>query len=152
MQQCNDMVEFFYASMSHVISKVVPTTLVKFSSSDRSWITLYFKHWIKKRGVAFASGNIALYNSLHNRVRKSLQRQFYLNKLYKLKNEDPASWRKNIKYLVRFDSFKSNNDHLRYQSAEIPTDLLPDVINEYFVSVSSHIPPLDPIIQLSYLL
>ena len=34
MQQCNDMVEFFYASMSHVISKVVPTTLVKFSSSD----------------------------------------------------------------------------------------------------------------------
>ena len=102
---------------------------------------------IKKRGVAFSSGNIALYKSLRNRVnrvRKSLQRQFYLNKLYKLKNEDPASWWKNIKSLVRFDNFKSNIDHLRYQSAEIPTDLLPDVINEYFVSVSSHIPPLDP--------
>ena len=84
--------------MSHVISKVVPTTLVKFSSSDRPWITPYFKHLIKKRGVAFSSGNIALYKSLRNRVnrvRKSLQRQFYLNKLYKLKNEDPASWWKN---------------------------------------------------------
>ena len=58
-------------------------------------------------------------------------RQFYLNKLYKLKNEDPASWWKNITSLVQLDSFKSNVDHLRYQSAEIPTDLLPDVINKH---------------------
>jgi hypothetical protein len=33
---------------------------------------------------------------------------------------------------------------MRYQYAEIPTDMLPDVINEYFVSISSHMPPLDP--------
>jgi hypothetical protein len=46
-----------------------------------------------------------------------------------------------IKSLVRFDNIKSSIDHLKYQSADISVDQLPDITNEYFVI--QHIPPLD---------
>lgn len=110
-------------------------------------LLLFFKKLIKQRGIAFANGNFALYKSLRNRVnrvRKSLQKQFYLNKIHKLKTENPSAWWKNIKSLMRYDTANSDVIHLKYQSADIPSDQLSNVVNEYFVSVTQHIAPLDP--------
>jgi hypothetical protein len=72
-----------------------------------------------------------------------LQKPFHLNKIHQLKIENPATWWRNIKSLDRLDRVKSSNDHLKYKSAEIPTDQLPDIINKYFGSVTQHIPRLD---------
>ena len=40
--------------------------------------------------------------------------------------------------------------HLKYQSADIPSDQSSDVVNEYFASVAQRITPLDPL-QLFHL-
>jgi hypothetical protein len=93
-------------------------------------IQLATLHYIR----AFATGSI---------VRKSLRKQVCSDKILELETENPVAWWRNIKSLVRFDKFKYSIDHLKYQSAEIPIDELPDIINEYFFSVTQHIPPLD---------
>ena len=39
------------------MDSVAPPEVVQIKSSDRRWVTVYFKHLIAKRGAAFASGN-----------------------------------------------------------------------------------------------
>jgi len=65
MNDYNKHAEFFYYSLNSAIEETVPTYSVKMSSSDRPWITPYFKSLIRltKRGNAFANGNLALYPS-----------------------------------------------------------------------------------------
>ena len=105
MNDCNKQAKFFYDSLNSAVEETVPTYSVRMSSSDRPWITPYFKVLITKRGNAFANGNLALYRSLRNRVnrvRKSLRRQYFLDKVRKLKNGNPSQWWKNMKSICRF--------------------------------------------------
>ena len=96
-EDCNKQAKFFYHSVTvnSAIEETGPTYSVKMSSSDRPWITPYFKALITKRGNAIANSNLALYRSLRNRVnrvRKSLRRQYFLDKVQKLKNGNPSQW------------------------------------------------------------
>ena len=84
---------------------------VKLSSTDRPWVTLYFKSLIAKRGRAFAQGNLALFRNLRNRVsrvRKSLQRQFFLDRVETLKSDNPSCWWKNMKCICQFARRKTD--------------------------------------------
>ena len=93
MDDCRDQANFFYNHMNCVINETVPTYTVKLSSTDRPWVTPYFKSLIAKRGRAFAQGDLALFCNLRNRVnrvRKSLQRQFFLDRVEKLKSDNPS--------------------------------------------------------------
>ena len=79
MTDCRQQADFFYDHINAAIEMTVPTRIVKVSTSDRPWITTYFKTLISKRGKAFARGEIALYRSIRNRVnrvRKSLKKVF----------------------------------------------------------------------------
>jgi hypothetical protein len=78
MKDCSRQVTFFYNSINIVMDSVAPLEIVQIKSSDRLWITVYFKHFMAKHGAAFASDNFALYKSFGNRVirvRKSLRKQ-----------------------------------------------------------------------------
>ena len=102
MENCCDQAKFFYSKLFSLIDNITPVETVKFKASDGSWVTTYFKKLISSRDAAFASGNTALFKSLHNRVnriRKSLQKQYYLNKIDDLKTDNPAKWWKNLKQI-----------------------------------------------------
>ena len=55
MKDCrNRQADFFYDRINNAVEETVSTCTVKISSSDRPWITPYFKTLIAKRCRAFA--------------------------------------------------------------------------------------------------
>ena len=148
MNDCNQQAAFFYNSINNVVDSVAPLEVMKIKSSDRPWVTVYFKNLIAKRGAAFASGNFALFKSLRNRVnrvRKSLRKQYYLDKIESLKFDHPSKWWKNMKSLCHLENkcTESCFEHATYQSQVVDFSRLPEVINKFFVEVTNSIPALD---------
>ena len=89
MNDCKKQADFFNDRINTAVEQTVSVCTVKISSSDRPWITPYFKTLVAKRGRAFARGYLTLYRCLRNRVnrvRTSLKTQYFLDKVQKLKN------------------------------------------------------------------
>ena len=106
MNDSNQQVNFFYSNINQIIDRLSPCTVYKMKKNDRPWITPYFKSLIARRGAAFNSGNYSLFKymrNLVNRMRKSLQKKYYLHKVEKLKSDNPSKWWQNMKSLCRFD-------------------------------------------------
>ncbi len=120
---------------------------------------MYFKRLIARRQYAFLSGQNTLFRSLRNRVnrvRKSLQTQFYLEQVNSLKTSNPAKWWKAMKSICRFKNSKNDSfDGIKYQDSVVPSNDLPTVLNKFFASVTNDIPVLNPVafhlIAISYL-
>jgi len=49
---CRKQADFFYDRINAAVEQTVPVCTVKISSSDRPWITPYFKTLVGKRGRA----------------------------------------------------------------------------------------------------
>ena len=146
MENCRDQAEFFYSNLFSLIDKITPIETVKFKASYRPWVTTYFKNLVSSRDAAFVSGNTALFKSLRNRVnriRKSLQTQYYLNKIDNLKTDNPAKWWKNLKQICRLDN-KSDScfENIQFQGKPSAVADLPEAINSFLVSITSDIPDL----------
>jgi len=103
---------------------------------------------IKQRDLAYLSHNMIFYKKLRNRVnriRKSLEKQFYLHKVECLKSDNPSKWWRNIKAVCKFNSkCNQNNSFEDLTFNDIPTDL-PDVINNFLINITSGIPVIDTI-------
>ena len=81
-----------------------------------------------------------------NGVRLSLQKQYYLDRIDGLKNENPAKWWKNLKSICRLNN--SNYDcnsfaNITFCDAAVAPDVLPDVLSNFFVSFTAGLPALD---------
>jgi hypothetical protein len=73
MYRMNDSIQqatFANNGINNVTDSVALLEVVHIKSSERPWVTAYFKHLIAKHGAAFASGNCALFKSLQNRVNR----------------------------------------------------------------------------------
>ena len=144
MNDCRKQADFFYDRINTAVEQTVPVCTVKISSSDRPWITPYFKTLVAKRGRAFARGDLTLYRCLRNRVnrvRKSLKTQYFLDKVQKLKNGNPSQWWKNMKSICRFghqpsDSGRFNN--ILYHSIPVDSSNLASTINMHLCEVTKH--------------
>jgi len=149
INDCRQQADFIYDHINAAIEVTVPTSIVKVSTSDRPWITPYFKTLISKRGKAFAHGEIAKYRSIRNRVnriRKSLKKQFFLDKVQKLKSGNPSQWWKNMKSNCRFSRQPSASDcfqKILYQSKPVNSCSLARTINQHLSEVTTYIPVLD---------
>jgi hypothetical protein len=96
---------FFY-SINEIIDRISPLVVCKVKKNDRPWITPYFRSLIAQRGASFISGNYSLFTYLHNLInhtRKSLQKQCYLDKINKLRTDNPAKWWQHMKSICRFN-------------------------------------------------
>jgi hypothetical protein len=154
MEDVNQQLDFYYNSVFQCINDSVPCYFVKSVSTDKPWITHCFRQLIARRGAAFASGNIALYKNLRNRVnrvRKSLQTQYYLDKINHLKNDKPANWWKNLKLICGLDKGVNDDNvfqHMLYNAAPVEKGQLANVINDFLVKVTHDIPPVDKTVLL----
>ena len=94
LNDCREQTDFFYDRVNNSAEETVPTCTVKMSSSDRPWITPYFKTLIAKRGRAFARGDLMLYRKLRNRVNRVSKSLKCKNRILQ-QNGNPSQWWKN---------------------------------------------------------
>ena len=149
MDDCCLQADFFYSNLNSILEKFAPLEEHMIRDNDRPWVSVYFKQLIKQRDLAYRVHNMVLYKKLRNRVnriRKSLQKQFYLVKVECLKSDNPSKWWKNIKAICKFNS-KQNNTFEDVTFNNIPTANhdLPDVINNFLINFTSGIPEIDTI-------
>ena len=84
--------EFFQNSMICLIDLHLPKRCVKRHTSDKPWVTDYFRQLIRQRQRAFLSGDFILHRRLSNKVirtAKSIRSSYYLEQICSLLNCDP---------------------------------------------------------------
>ena len=147
MEDCRLQADFFYSNLNRVLDSFAPIEEHKIKDNDRPWVTAYFKKLINKRDVAYRMHDMVLYKKLRNRVnriRKSLQKQYFLDKVQCLKTDNPSNWWKNIKTICKFNKkVQSTFEHVTYADIPVNKHKLPDVINNFFTNITSAIPALN---------
>lgn len=133
---------------SEIINKYAPLRQTKLKNNDKPWVTEYFKQLIIRRDQAYKGGHKIHYKKLRNQVnhvRKTLKTQFYLDHVQCLKTEKPRYWWQHIKQLTGTVTNRHCNclTNLTYKGNLIEPEVLSDVINDFFVSVSDDIMPLE---------
>jgi hypothetical protein len=53
MNDCNDQVNFFYTNITSVVDRIAPMEIIQIKSTDRPWVTTYFKRLVARHAVAF---------------------------------------------------------------------------------------------------
>ena len=80
-----------------------------------------------------------------NRVRKSLQCQYFLDKIDSLKTDNPAKWYKTLKSICRLNGKTNTNfNGITYRSEAVNDADLPCAINSFLAELTSGIPALNP--------
>ena len=118
-------------------------------NNDKPWITDYFKQLVERRDEADKSGSVIVYKRLRNqvnRVRNSLKTNYYFDQVHCLKSEHSRNWWQHIKTLAGALDSGSTSDcfvNLTCDGQNIHSDVLPEVLNNFFVSVTADVLPLD---------
>ena len=149
MDDCQQQTDTFYAILNEVIDNHAPVRTYKIKNNDRPWITTYFKELIVERNRAYKLMDKSGYKKLRNKtnhLRKTLQHRFYCEQLTQLKSEHPRKWWKCIKQLCGMHDDQSGSASLSnmcFRGKLIDCAVLPDVVNDFLVSVSADVPILD---------
>jgi len=148
LDDCCLQADFFYQHLLSIIDHHAPLELCTFRSNDKPWITSYFRKLITERNEAFLNHKHVLYKKLRNkvnRVRKSLQKQYYIDHVDALKHDNPAKWWKNLKGICKLNSKPdcAFGDNITYCGEIVSDSHLPEIINNFFVSIGRELPALD---------
>jgi len=76
---------------------------VKRHSSDKPWMTDWYRRLIRCRQNALRNGQHVRYKSLRNQVQrltKQLRRKFYAHKMESLRNSDSRKWWQSVKQII----------------------------------------------------
>ena len=149
LDNCQQQADFFSSTVSSIFDKHAPVTASRHRTSDKPWISDYFRELIIQRNSAWHQGNMVLYRKLRNRanrMRLSLKSQFYLDRVETLKKSNPREWWQSIKTLGGWLDNKNDStclDGITDGGDTINQDYLPDIFNNFLVSLTDHIPPID---------
>lgn len=153
MESAQQQADYFYATVYSILDSIAPIHEVRYKNNDKPWVTAYFKTVFKQRQHAYKTGNRALFNKLRNKVnhlRKNLKKQFYFRQMtYFDVSNVSSNWWKVIKTmsglskssLCRTDCSFAN---VLLYGQSVDQSHLADILNDFFVSCSSHIPCLHP--------
>ena len=137
------MVTCFYDTVLPLLNHFMPWVERARYSTDKPWVTSHFRKVIKRRQQALEQGHHSEYKSLRNKtpaVGRSLRRRFYQSKVDQLHYSDPRSWWKHTKSFLTLNNSSKQSSFSHLQSSS--EDCLPEVINKFLVSVSSHLSPV----------
>ena len=143
---CEKKFEFFQSSMSSIINQHLPTRVVRRHTSDKPWVTDYFRQLIKQRQRAYLCGNSIEYRMLRNKVIRSassIRSSYYQEQLSNLRNCDPRRWWKHTKSLTGLG--KTSSEFYAMANSLCGGDLgvLAGEINSFFESVCRDLDPID---------
>lgn len=143
LDNCADQVQYFYFAVYSLLNHYLPVLKLTKSSTDKPWVTPGFRVLIKRRQRAFMAGDRILYNRLRNRTQRlaaKLRKNYFAAKVEELHSCDPHQWWTKTKRLLNIED-SNPLVNLEYQGSP---ENLADTINQFFVSVSAHLPKVDP--------
>nr|XP_054771412.1 uncharacterized protein LOC129279344 [Lytechinus pictus] len=137
------MCDNFYDTLINKMNEYFPLKTIKLHPTDKPWITPYLKSLIHQRQVAFHNDRMR-WRYLSNKVARNvkfLKSKFYVDRVQKLKRDNPSSWYKNIKIMTGTDK-RMNND-IRVPNIQKDDQCgIANAVNDFFANVSEDIPAL----------
>ena len=122
-----------------------PFKSVKLYNSDKPWMCSSLKKLILDRQNAFHSDNMPLWKHYRNKVKQAIiiQKQtFYSEKVCHLKQTEIRLWWKLVKRLSG-NTKATTSFHIEKNGSILNDQELVNELNEFFISVSTDIPPLN---------
>ena len=148
LQSCEQKVQWFTDTLQSLLQKHFPPKSVKGHSKDKPWVTDHYRSLIRQRQRAFMCGDMPKYRELRNKVNrlsKHLERNFYKCKVEHLKVSNSGSWWWHIKSLLGMNTSSTKPlETLALSAFDGDMDSFVSDINNFFKSVSVHIPPISP--------
>ncbi|MEL7309313.1 MAG: hypothetical protein AAGK05_16595 [Pseudomonadota bacterium] len=124
----NDKCSLFHSLLVAATKDSIPVSYVKFSSSDKPWITPLVKDLINKRWYAYRCCDFVAYNHFKVKVRREIQKA---KLLWTKKMQDKDIWKMVNNYLGRHCSSPIMSLLSKYDSTKEAVD----AINTYLFSV-----------------
>ena len=144
MDSCTDQLTHFNTTIMSILDTHMPFKPTTKCSTDRPWITPYFKDLLKKRQHAYSCGNFSLYHALRNKVNrlnKSLRSAYYSSSIDAFKQADSRKWWAGVKQLTgAVKSGKHELSGLANSLCDGDMEQLAEMINTFFQSVSCDLP------------
>jgi len=136
------MISCFYSVILSSLDFFLPVISVTKWSTDKPWVTPKFRELVISRQKAFLSGDLVRYHRLRNstqRLAAKLRKSYFTSQVEQLHSSDPRQWWSKTKRILKREDPNPlvNLDYLGHPGQ------LPEYINDFFVSVSVHLPKVD---------
>ncbi|XP_072021201.1 uncharacterized protein [Amphiura filiformis] len=147
VHECNgtqNKMDAMYSVLNKGMELYFPTKLLKIHQTDKPWITPRIKKLISKRQAEFEAHETSKWRQLRNEVKREIEKakvNYNANRVRKLQKTEPRKWYQQIKCMLN-----SSNSDLDMHIPGVDRanhKAMANAINSKFVSVSSHVNPLD---------
>ena len=124
-----------------------PTKIVTRHTADKPWVTDWFRDLVRKRQRAHMSGDLNQAKILRNKVNRAaskLKYNFYQTQIAAMHESGSHDWWKHMKTIMGLKTNgKSCMQGLANKTKDGDCGLLASTMNDFFVSVSDHLPRLN---------
>ena len=144
---CEETYAYYKDIVTSLMDKCVTTKVVTRHTADKPWITDYYRCLIRKRQRAFMSGNRPAYRLFRNEVNRAsvrLKFVFYQKHMLAITESGSRDWWKNMKKIMGLN-VNSNSciEQLANNTTNGDCTELANSMNDFFLSVTDHLPRLD---------
>ena len=147
LTSCEDMYIYYHTIIITLMNMCFPAKVVTRHTADKPWVTDEFRSLVRSRQRTHMRGDTIQEHFLRNRVIRTATRLkyvFYQSKITAIKESGSRNWWKHMKLLMGlYSSSRSDMQGLANKTDNGDFDLLANRINDFFVSVSEHLPRLN---------
>ena len=147
LHTCEEKYNYYKDVVISLMDTFFTNKVVTRHTADKPWVTDYFRCLIRKRQRAFMRGDTCEYNALRNETNRAAARlkfEFYQKHILSITESGTRDWWKNMKKIMGLDG-NSNSciEQLANKTTNGDCTQLADKMNDFFLSVSEHLPRLD---------
>ena len=147
LHTCEEKYNYYKDVVISLMDKCFTNKVVTRHTADKPWVTDYFRCLIRKRQRAFMSGDQCEYKALRNETNRAsarLKLEFYQKQIFAITESGSRDWWKNMKKIMGLN-VNSNSciEQLANKTTNGDCTELANKMNDFFLSVSEHLPRLD---------
>ena len=147
LDSCNEKYVYYQTVIDKLIELCFPSKVVTRHTGDKPWITDGYRLLIQKRQRVHMRGDISEARSLRNQVNRAtakLKFEVYQTCIEAMHESGSKHWWENMNKLMgQKTTDTSNVQSLANKTTDVNVELLASKMNDFFVSVSEHLPRLD---------
>ena len=147
LDSCADQYSYYQTVICNLMEICFPTKIVTRHTADKPWVIDWFRDLFRKRQRAHMSGYLNQAKILRNKVNRAaskLKYNFYQTQIAAMHESRSHDWWNHMKTIM---GLKTNDKSCMQGLANKITDgdcgLLTNTMNDFFVSVSGHLPRLN---------
>ena len=147
LHTCEEKYNYYKDVVISLMDKCFTNKVVTRYTADKPWVTDCFRCLIRKRQRAFMSGDQCEYKALRNETNRAsarLKLEFYQKQILAITESGSRDWWKNMKKIMGLN-VNSNSciEQLANKTTNGDCTELANKMNDFFLSVSEHLPRLD---------